>query len=302
MGHRAITNCAWSLGERTGGALGYLVGKEGAGLACMFGMMNAMRIEVGLGAACLGKRGYLESLASCIQVLTTAPSPFPTGKRGYLESLVYAREREQGGCAIIEHDDVKRMLLLQKAYAEGGYALSLGAAAMHDRARAGDKLAGALLDLQTEIVKSWPSEWCLEANKLAIQVHTDSRTVAMGLHTDSHTVAMGLHTDSHTVATALHTDSHTVAMALHTDSHTVAMALHTDCPSHRLSHRCHGPSHRLPFTSTLTPSPWQVLGGECYVRDYPVEQLYRDNRLNMIHEGTAGRHAKRLLVIASDGP
>ena len=258
MGHRAITNCAWSLGERTGGALGYLVGKEGSGLACMFGMMNAMRIEVGLGAACLGKRGYLESLASCIQVLTTAPSPFPTGKRGYLESLVYAREREQGGCAIIEHDDVKRMLLLQKAYAEGGYALSLGAAAMHDRARAGDKLAGALLDLQTEIVKSWPSEWCLEANKLAIQVHTDS--------------------------------------------HTVAMALHTDCPSHRLSHRRHGPSHRLPFTSTLTPSPWQVLGGAGYVSDYPVEQLYRDNRLNMIHEGTAGRHAKRLLVIASDGP
>ena len=145
MGHRAITNCAWSLGERTGGSLGYLVGKEGAGLACMFGMMNAMRIEVGLGAACLGKRGYLES-------------------------LMYAHEREQGGCAIIEHDDVKRMLLLQKAYAEGGYALCLGAAAMHDRARAGDKLAGALLDLQIEIVKSWPSEWCLEANKLAIQV------------------------------------------------------------------------------------------------------------------------------------
>ena len=81
MGHRAITNCAWSLGERTGGALGYLVGKEGSGLACMFGMMNAMRIEVGLGAACLGKRGYLESLASCMQVLTTAPSPFPTGTR-----------------------------------------------------------------------------------------------------------------------------------------------------------------------------------------------------------------------------
>ena len=212
MGHRAITNCAWSLGERTGGALGYLVGKEGAGLACMFGMMNAMRIEVGLGAACLGKRGYLESLASCMQVLTTAPSPFPTGKRGYLESLVYAREREQGGCAIIEHDDVKRMLLLQKAYAEGGYALSLGAAAMHDRARAGDKLAGALLDLQTEIVKSWPSEWCLEANKLAIQVHT----VSHRRHGPSHRLPF---TPTLTPSprpftpTALHIDSHTVAMA-----------------------------------------------------------------------------------------
>ena len=61
--------------------------------------------------------------------------------------------------------------------------------------------------------------------------------------------------------------------------------LHADCPSHRLSLLI-----------------WQVLGGAGYVSDYPVEQLYRDNRLNMIHEGTAGRHAKRLLVIASDGP
>jgi len=182
MGHRAITNCAWSLGERSGGAVGYLVGEEGSGLSCMFGMMNAMRIEVGLGAASLGKRGYLES-------------------------LLYAQDREQGGCPIIEHDDVKRMLLQQKAYAEGGYALCLAAAALHDQASAGDARAAALLDVQTEIVKSWPSEWCLEANKLAIQ----------------------------------------------------------------------------------------VLGGAGYVQDYPVEQLYRDNRLNMIHEGTAGIHAKTLL-------
>ena len=141
-----------------------------------------MRIEVGLGAACLGKRGFLEA-------------------------LLYAQEREQGGCPIVEHDDVKRMLLLQKAYAEGGYALCVGAAALHDAASAGDVEAAALLDLQTEIVKSWPSEWCLEANKWAIQ----------------------------------------------------------------------------------------TLGGAGYVHDYPVEQLYRDNRLNMIHEGTAGIHAKTLL-------
>lgn len=88
MGHRAITNCAWTLGARDGGAIGYLVGEEGKGLAGMFQMMNAMRIEVGLGAACLGKRGYLEALH-------------------------YAQSREQGGKPIIEHADVKRMLLLQ---------------------------------------------------------------------------------------------------------------------------------------------------------------------------------------------
>ena len=111
----------------------------------MFNMMNAMRIEVGLGAACLGKRGYLESLH-------------------------YAHDREQGGKAIIEHADVKRMLLQQKAYAEGALALCLYAAHLHDKSTAGDGQSAALLDVSTEIVKSWPSEWCLEANKQAIQV------------------------------------------------------------------------------------------------------------------------------------
>ena len=120
----------------------------------MMMMMNAMRIEVGLGAATLGKRGYLEA-------------------------LLYAQEREQGGKRIIEHADVKRMLLLQKAYSEGALALCMHAAALHEAATSDSDDAGgaqgraearALLELQVEIVKSWPSEWCLEANKLAIQV------------------------------------------------------------------------------------------------------------------------------------
>ena len=88
MGHRALSNCAWVLGERAGGAVGYLVGKENEGLQNMFFMMNAMRIEVGLSAASLGLRGFLES-------------------------LVYAQHREQGGQMILEYADVKRMLLLQ---------------------------------------------------------------------------------------------------------------------------------------------------------------------------------------------
>jgi len=60
-GHHALTNCAWSLGDRDGGAVGYLVGKPHRGLGCMFRMMNAMRIEVGIGAAMLGKRGLQAS-------------------------------------------------------------------------------------------------------------------------------------------------------------------------------------------------------------------------------------------------
>jgi alkylation response protein AidB-like acyl-CoA dehydrogenase len=66
MGHKALSNCAWSLGGGGGGAVGYLVGKQNEGLKCMFKMMNDMRIAVGLSAAALGKRGFQAS-----------PLPFP---------------------------------------------------------------------------------------------------------------------------------------------------------------------------------------------------------------------------------
>ena len=148
------------------------------------------------------------------------------GYRGYLASLEYARERPQGRAPtnknpaepqvkIIEHADVRRMLLAQKAYVEGGYALCLYCARLVDEQRvgAGDTAnsmateASLLLDLLTPIAKSWPSQWCLEANSLAIQIH----------------------------------------------------------------------------------------GGYGYTREYPVEQFYRDNRLNPIHEGTHGIQALDLL-------
>ncbi len=57
-----------------------------------------------------------------------------------------------------------------QAYAEGGFALAMRAAALHGVAAGGDAAAGELLDAMVELVKSWPSEWCLEANKWAIQV------------------------------------------------------------------------------------------------------------------------------------
>jgi alkylation response protein AidB-like acyl-CoA dehydrogenase len=142
------------------GATAYRVGEEGRGLTCMFHMMNEARVAVGLGASMLGTAGYLFSLD-------------------------YARERPQGRHAwqrdpaappvpIIEHADVRRMLLAQKAYVEGGLALSLYAARLVDDVRSAPQAerdeAALLLDLLTPIVKAWPSEYCLEANKLAIQV------------------------------------------------------------------------------------------------------------------------------------
>ena len=133
MGYRGTANCLLNFGEQ-GGATGWLVGAPGEGLRQMFQMMNEARIGVGIGAAALGYRGYLLS-----------------GR--------YARERLQGRpagqragepVAIIEHPDVRRMLLQQKAYVEGGLALCLYCARLVDTARedAGDAALLGLLDVE----------------------------------------------------------------------------------------------------------------------------------------------------------
>ncbi|RJG06164.1 acyl-CoA dehydrogenase [Noviherbaspirillum cavernae] len=204
MGYRGTTNCLLNFGEGKfkpqgrAGAIGYLVGEPHKGLSYMFHMMNEARIGVGLGAVMLGYTGYLHALE-------------------------YARERPQGRqplakdpaqpqIPIIQHTDVKRMLLAQKTYVEGGLALNLYCARLVDEERTAESdearaHASLLLDILTPIAKSWPSQWCLEANNLAIQVH----------------------------------------------------------------------------------------GGYGYTREYNVEQFYRDNRLNPIHEGTHGIQGLDLL-------
>jgi alkylation response protein AidB-like acyl-CoA dehydrogenase len=197
MGYRGTTNCVLNFGER-GGAVGYLVGEPHRGLAYMFHMMNEARIAVGLGAVMLGYSGYLHALAYA----RARPQGRPAG----------AKDPAQPPVRIVEHADVRRMLLAQKAYVEGGLALCLYAARLVDDEQSAPseqarREAHLLLEILTPIVKSWPSQWCLEANSLAIQVH----------------------------------------------------------------------------------------GGYGYTREYPVEQLYRDNRLNPIHEGTHGIQALDLL-------
>ena len=190
MGCRGATNTLLNFGE-SGDCLGYLVGQENHGLANMFHMMNEARISVGMSAVM-------------------------TALGGYLYSLDYARNRPQGRALdnknpelpqvmISEHADIKRMLMTQKAFIEGAQMLMYYSSQIIDQQKVSDDAAqnarmGLLLELLTPICKSWPSEYCLEANKLAIQ----------------------------------------------------------------------------------------VLGGYGYTREYPVERLYRDNRLNHIHEGTWG--------------
>lgn len=106
MGNRGTSNCLLNFGENDG-AIGWRVGEEGQGLPQMFMMMNEARVSVGLGAAALAHRGYRQALK-------------------------YAQERSQGRLvgsrggapvAIFDHPDVRRMLLLQKAYTEGAIAL-----------------------------------------------------------------------------------------------------------------------------------------------------------------------------------
>jgi butyryl-CoA dehydrogenase len=204
MGCRGTTNALLNFGEgrhRPGdapGAVGYLVGEPNRGLTYMFHMMNEARIGVGAGAMALGYTGYLKSVD-------------------------YARERPQGRpvaakdpnapqVPIIEHADIRRMLLAQKSYVEGALALILYCGRLVDEENTAPEQADRdrahlLLEMLTPIAKSWPSQWCLAADDLAIQIH----------------------------------------------------------------------------------------GGYGYTREYDVEQHYRDNRLNAIHEGTHGIQGLDLL-------
>ncbi|WP_412971097.1 acyl-CoA dehydrogenase [Glaciecola sp. MF2-115] len=159
LGYRGTTSTALTFGEN-GDCHGYLIGEEHHGLRYMFMMMNEARIGVGFGAAMIGYRGYQYSLD-------------------------YAKDRTQGRhsdhsepdkpAPIILHGDVKRMLLAQKAYTEGGMALCLYGSHLIDRINTcGDETEKQgmqeLLDLLTPVFKAWPSEFGPKANDLGIQV------------------------------------------------------------------------------------------------------------------------------------
>ena len=215
LGWRGTTNTLLNFGEGkypvdgtlggSSGAVGYLVGKPGEGLRCMFHMMNEARIGVGTAATMLGLAGYYASLDYAKTRLQGRPVKATT------QGGTAGKDANQAQVPIIEHADVRRMLLAQKSYGEGALALELYCARLVDEHHTGAPEAAddarLLLEVLTPIAKSWPSEWCLEANSLAIQIH----------------------------------------------------------------------------------------GGYGYTRDFPVEQYWRDNRLNMIHEGAHGIQAADLL-------
>ena len=119
LGWRGTTNTLLNFGEGRypvdgrAGAVGYLVGRPGEGLRCMFHMMNEARIGIGMAATMLGLAGYYAAL----DYAQNRPQGRPVGPAG--------KDPGKAQIRIIEHADVKRMLLAQKAYGEGALALAL---------------------------------------------------------------------------------------------------------------------------------------------------------------------------------
>jgi alkylation response protein AidB-like acyl-CoA dehydrogenase len=160
IGWRGLPSLILGFGER-GDCHGWLVGEPHRGIAHMFQMMNEARIMVGMNGIATASVAYHESLAYAAGRAQGRP---PTS-------------RAQGGqVPILEHADVRRMLLRQKAIVEGGLALlattslhaDLAAHAVDEAARRRSQL---LLDLLTPVAKTFPAEFGFESNALALQIH-----------------------------------------------------------------------------------------------------------------------------------
>jgi butyryl-CoA dehydrogenase len=161
LGWRGIPSLILSLGEQDD-CRGWLVGERERGIAHMFQMMNEARIMVGMGGVATASVAYHEALAYA----RTRPQGRAIG----------GRDPQKPQVPIVEHADVRRMLLRQKAIVEGGLALLATTALQADLAAHADdasarRRAGLLLDLLTPVAKSFPAEWGFESNVLAMQIH-----------------------------------------------------------------------------------------------------------------------------------
>ena len=157
LGIHASPTCVMGFGDN-GGALGYLIGEENKGLACMFTMMNHARLSVGLQGVAVSERALQHAVA-------------------------YARERVQGSTpsspervSIIHHPDVRRMLLTMKALTEAGRALAYVAMSSqdhihHSRDEGARKAHDQRVALLTPIVKGWCTEVAMEITSTGVQVH-----------------------------------------------------------------------------------------------------------------------------------
>ena len=154
LGIHASPTCVMSYGD-SGECVGELIGRENSGLAAMFTMMNAARINVG---------------SQGVQI----------AERALQQAQQYARERVQSAragspdktpVAIVEHPDVRRMLLRMRALTEGARALLYYTAGQVDRGALGDEAAQARADCLVPMIKAWGSDIGCEVASLGVQVH-----------------------------------------------------------------------------------------------------------------------------------
>lgn len=194
LGYRGCPICQLTMGENND-CRGYLVGEPHQGLSYMFQMMNEERINVGMGATAKATAAYYASLEYARQRLQ--------GRR------LTEKNPQSPMIPLIEHPDVKRMLLFQRAVAEGSLALCLQASLYEDLAKQGEEPERneLLLDFLVPVVKTFPSEMGILSTSAAVQ----------------------------------------------------------------------------------------ILGGYGYCGDFPVEQYYRDIRIDPIHEGTTGIQGQDIL-------
>jgi butyryl-CoA dehydrogenase len=161
IGWKGIPSIALNLGD-AGDCWGYLVGEPHRGLSYMFQMMNEARLMVGLNGVSTASVAYQEAL----EYAKTRPQGRP----------LRSKNPEAPQVPLVEHADVRRMLLRQKAIVEGGLALLAYASRAQDLAEHAAspeerRKHQLLLDLLTPVAKSFPAERGFEANTLSVQVH-----------------------------------------------------------------------------------------------------------------------------------
>ena len=154
LGIHASPTCVMSFGDQ-GSCVGEMVGVQNAGLKAMFTMMNSARINVG---------------SQGVQI----------AERALQQAMTFARERVQGAragspdkspVAIIEHPDVRRMLLRMRALTEASRALLYYTAGQVDRGTLGDAEAQARADLLVPLLKAWATDLGCEVASIGVQVH-----------------------------------------------------------------------------------------------------------------------------------
>ncbi|MFM0053873.1 acyl-CoA dehydrogenase [Caballeronia grimmiae] len=159
MGIHGSPTAVMAFGENEG-AIGYLVGQANHGLACMFTMMNHARLNVGLEGVAISDRAYQQALTFARERVQSRPIGATSG----------------GPVAIIQHPDVRRMLMNMKARIEAMRALAYFTAGQMDIAHSHPHAAErakhqSITDLLTPVVKGWCTENALDITSTGIQVH-----------------------------------------------------------------------------------------------------------------------------------